>query len=67
MEVLEILTIISLILLKTVENYQQYQHLFVLLIRIAWIHVSTGYLVIARPVSYTKNKNYNRNLILWLD
>jgi len=29
---------------------------WLLLIRTAWLHVSTGYLVIARPVSYQKKK-----------
>jgi hypothetical protein len=39
---------------------------WLLLIRTAWLHVSTGYLVIARPVRY-KKINRNRNLILYLD
>jgi hypothetical protein len=66
-EVLKILIFVSQILLKTVHNYQQHNIYWLLLIRTAWLHVSTGYLVVARPVLYTKDKKLLRHLILYLD
>jgi hypothetical protein len=53
-EILEILAIISQILLKKYRITSNISIYWLVLIRTARLHVSTGYLVIARPVRYKK-------------